>query len=241
MSIECTVGDDGGNLRVSVAGRLGLTDVAVLHDRLLKCLAEQPDGLLINLDALHVEEPLALAVLTAISRQAARWPGTPVVLCATSPDVRWLLRKPAYKRIPVFASMGAARAHLGETTRTLPSLSDQLIPVSGAARHARNLATDACLRWELPHLVAPASHIASELVSNVVDHAHTMMTMRLSLRTRFLNIAVRDGSPTEPPRTDQPPRHTGKGRGLLLVAAMAHTWGCMPTEDGKVMWAALSR
>ena len=56
------------------------------------------------------------------------------------------------------------------------------------------MATEACLRWDLPHLIAPASLIASELVSNVVDHAHTMMTLRLSLRQRFLTSPSADGS-----------------------------------------------
>ena len=243
MSIECTVDDNDGDLYVSLAGRLGLRDVASLHKRLLKCLAEQPDGLLIRLNELSVDEPLALAVFTAIARQAARWPGTPVLLCEPSPATRRLLRGPAYRSIPIFPTAAAARAHLGEQARTLPFLSDQLLPVTGAARHARDLATDACLRWELPHLIAPASHIASELVSNVVDHAHTMMTVRLALRPRHLNITVRDGSPEEPPslRPDRPPADAERGRGLLLVAAMAHTWGCMPTDDGKVMWASLLR
>ena len=243
MAIECTVGDDGGDLQVSVAGRLCMGDVARLHNRLLKCLAEQPDSLLIRLDELYVDEPLSLAVFTAIARQAARWPGTPVLLCGPPPATRRLLRAPAYRRIPTFASATAAQAHLGEQKRMLPSLSDELIPVAGAARHARDLATDACLRWELSHLIAPASHITSELVSNVVDHAHTMMTVRLSLRPRYLNIAVRDGSPEEPSPLppEQPPPHVAKGRGLLLVAAMANSWGCMPTVNGKVMWASLAR
>ena len=36
------------------------------------------------------------------------------------------------------------------------------------------------------------------LVANAIDHAHTMMTLRLSLQRRYLNIAVRDGSPRPP-------------------------------------------
>lgn len=239
MTVGCAVGDDGDNLLVaSLAGDLGLTDVVPLRNCLLKCLAEQPEALLVDLAGLTVSEPLALSVFTAVHRQAARWPGTPVLYCAAPPQTHTLLTAAAYRHLPLFATVDAGRQHAGTARRTLPSISDELLPVSGAARQARNVTTDACLRWELPHLVAPASLVASELVSNVVDHAHTMMTLRLSLRRRFLNIAVRDGSTVEP-RTAGP--SSPDARGLLLVNATAHSWGSLPTEGGKVVWAALAR
>jgi anti-sigma regulatory factor (Ser/Thr protein kinase) len=97
------------------------------------------------------------------------------------------------------------------------------------------------VRWGLPHLVAPASLVVSELVSNVVDHAHTMMTMRLSLRRRYLNIAVTDGSPAEPVAPADLPASGARGRGLFLVDATASSWGWLPTDGGKVVWAALAR
>jgi hypothetical protein len=30
-----------------------------------------------------------------------------------------------------------------------------------------------------------------------------------------------------------------RGRGLLLVEATAHSWGWLPTDNGKVVWASL--
>jgi hypothetical protein len=29
------------------------------------------------------------------------------------------------------------------------------------------------------------------------------------------------------------------GRGLLVVSALTHAWGCTPVPDGKVVWATL--
>jgi anti-sigma regulatory factor (Ser/Thr protein kinase) len=229
-------------LHVALAGELHMSDVVPVRERLLKCLAEQPGALMVDLAELAVAEPLALSVFTAVIRQAARWPGTPVLLCAPRPDTRTLLRGAAYRRLPVFGSTAEARRHFGQEHWTLPTISDDLLPISGAARQARNVATDACLRWDLQDLVAPACLITSELVSNVVDHANTMMTLRLSLRDRFLNIAVWDGSSAEPRRLKDPrPDGLGGGRGLLLVDAVAHSWGWLPTDDGKVVWAALAR
>ena len=242
MGIAFEVDGDGSTLVASLRGVLGLTDVAKVHVRLLKALAEQPDVLLLDLADLTVGEPLALSVFTAASSQASRWPGTPVLLCAPPPDTRRLLAGPAYRQLPVFDSLATASRYAEQRRgQAVPALTDELLPVSGAARHARNLASEACLLWDLPQLVAPASLIASELVSNVVDHAHTMMTLQLTLRRRFFHIAVRDGSPAEPPRPALVPAGAKRGRGLLLVDVTASAWGWLPSADGKVVWASLRR
>lgn len=241
MTIECGVGTVGDNLVVALTGRLGLRDVAPLRTRLFKCLAEEPEAMLVDLVGFSVAEPLALAVFIAVVRQAARWPGIPVLFCGPTPRTWALMNRGASHRLPTFRSISAAHAQLGRDRRTLPSLTDELLPVSGAARQARNAATEACLRWDLPHLVAPASLIVSELASNVVDHAHTMATLRLSLRRRHLTIALRDGSPAEPVRAAGRPPDARTGRGLILVEESAHSWGWLPTDGGKVVWASLAR
>ncbi|WP_250035327.1 ATP-binding protein [Paractinoplanes maris] len=242
MAITYEVSADEAGLVGSVVGPLGLSDVGTLHRHLLKSLAEQPHALLLDLSGMLVAEPLALSVFSATVRQAARWPGTTVLLCAPPGPTREALNGTAYRRLTVLDSLGAARASLARTPpEKMPVLSDELLPISGAARHARDLATDACLRWDLPRLAGPASLIANELVSNVVDHAHTMMTLRLSLRPRYLHIAVRDGSATEVRPSTHVPLDARRGRGLLLVDATAHAWGCLPSSDGKVLWASLKR
>jgi hypothetical protein len=239
VTVDCTVRNDDGRLVARLTGRLGLPQVAHLRIDLLKCLAEQPSALLVDLSGMTVAEPLALSVFIAVARQAARWPGTPVVLCAPGAETARLLHSAAYRRLPVHASVEAGRAHLGDGGHGPPTIAEDLLPISGAAREGRNVATDACLRWNLPGLIGPASLICSELISNVVDHARTMMTVRLSLGAKYLFIAVRDGSPVEPVSTVAPPV-ADRGRGLHLVASTAHLWGSLPTTDGKVVWASLT-
>ena len=242
MTVNVAVGGDGNEVSVALTGDLGLRDVAPVRLRLLKCLAEQPEALLVDLSELTVAEPLALSVFVAVARQAARWPGTPVLFCGLQPATRRrLMRSGAYGQLPMYASTDAARRDIGQDRQTLPTITDELLPITGAARQARNVATDACLRWDLPRLVASASLIVSELVSNVVDHAHTMMTLRLSLRQFSLAIAVRDGSPQEPVQPADVPAEAPGGRGLFLVEATAHTWGWLPATSGKVVWASLQR
>lgn len=235
MPVQCVVTDHRSGLLATLTGRLVLADTVKLRLALFKCLAEQPEALLIDLAGLSVAEPLALTVLAAVNRQAARWPGVPVLLCAPSEPVAGLLAVGLGRLLPVFPTVEAATGQAQVHRSGRRSLSDEFLPVSGAARQARDVATEACLRWELPRLIGPAALIAGELVGNVVDHASTMATLRLSLRPRFLTIAVQDGASAAP----VPPGPRGPGRGLLLVQESAHSWGWLPTEAGKVVWASL--
>jgi len=238
MAVGYAVSGDGAELIATLSGSLDLANAAQIRTHLFKCLAEQPDALLVDLAGLSVEEPLALAVFSAVNRQAARWPGIPVLYCAPTPPVRDMLANGAYRRLPVAATLDLARETVRAGGEAVPALIDDLLPIAGAARQARNIATEACSRWDLPDLIAPASVIAGELVTNVVDHANTMATLRVCLRQRYVTIGVRDGSSEEPRRV--PPGPLG-GRGLMLVEAMAHSWGWLPVDGGKVVWASLSR
>jgi anti-anti-sigma regulatory factor len=240
VTVECVVRllDDGLVARLS--GRLALTDTVRLRVDLLKCLAEQPRALFVDLADLTVADPLALSIFLAVARQAARWPGIPVLFCAPAPGAAELLAGGAYRRLTAFDSIGTARAHLGNGGHGLPGLVENLLPVAGAARRGRELVSDACLRWNQPALIDPASLVCSELISNAVDHASTMMQLRISLSTAYLFLAVRDGSSAEPHLSGEVPGVTTvRGRGLHLIAATAHSWGSLPATDGKVVWASL--
>lgn len=238
-SVRCEIDRHDAQFVVRISGELDLTTAPQIRTTLLKCLADQPDTLAVDLSALTVAGNASLAVFLAVARQAAMWPGTPLLLCAPSPATAALLKSGHAGTLPVFPNVAAAQAST-DGRATLPSISDELLPVSGAARRARDLSTEACARWDLPELVGPASIVVSELVSNVVAHAHTMMTLRLVLRRRYLHIAVRDGSTEEPRLVHSSPLDPGGGRGLALVDAVARRWGSLPTDGGKVVWAVLN-
>ena len=238
MTVECTVRDDRDFLLASLTGRLTMTDISRVRIHLFKCLAEQPQALLIDLSGLMVGDKMALAVFTAVARQAAVWPGTPILLCSATPHTSVMLAGAAYRRIPRFPSVDAALEHMANGGHVMPTITETLLPIAGAPRHSRNLATEACARWNVPELTAAASLVCSELISNVIDHARTMMTLRLSLGSKFLFVAVRDGSVVEP-RIGPVRPGALRGRGLQIVAVTAHSWGCLPATDGKVVWASL--
>jgi anti-anti-sigma regulatory factor len=226
---------------VTLHGDVDQAGAPRLRLALMRTLAEQPDAMLVDIGGMAVVEPPTLSVFTAVARQAALWPAIPVLLCAPSPGVAAVLAGGAEQRLPVFPTVAAAADAAATERLSRPSIADELLPVRGAARYARDLATDTCVRWELPHLVWPASLVASELVSNAVQHAHTMVTLRFALSRRYVHIAAWDGSTAEPvvrhPKGDDP----AGGRGLLLVEALATHWGSLPADGGKVVWATLAR
>jgi hypothetical protein len=119
-------------------------------------------------------------------------------------------------------------------------LSDQLLPTPGAARHARDMVTEACAMADLAELIGPAGLVADELVANGVEHAGTLMTLRIISRAHYLHLAVGDGSPDPPRLPPLPPPTAPRGRGLILVDAIATRWGWQPSSEGKVVWATLS-
>ncbi|MFG1603145.1 STAS domain-containing protein [Actinoplanes sp. NPDC049265] len=238
MPVRCETRQLGPRVLVRVSGDLSAETAPHVRMALLKSLVEQPDAVVVELTGLSVREPAALAVFSAVVRQAAVWPGTPLLIAAPDPDQAAQLAGGRYGRLAVFAS--AAQALIAKPDNRIPMLSEALLPVTGAAARARALAREACHRWIVPQLTDAAILVTGELVTNAMEHANTMIGLRLSMGHRYLMIAVRDGS-TERPRLDSGP--AGKiatGRGLRLVEELSHRWGCLLAPDGKVVWASLA-
>ena len=85
-----------------------------------------------------------------------------------------------------------------------------------------------------------AELLTSELVANVILHAHTEFEVRVCAISSGVRLEVDDGSSTLPsPGTlhDQ----AGSGRGLMLVQLLASRWGAERRGDGgKTVWFELS-
>jgi hypothetical protein len=239
-ALSWTTGERDGCVIVTVRGLLDRSGIRGLYGALQKGLAEQPAALLADLSGMSLGEETALSVFTALQRQAAIWPGTPMLLCAPVREVADLLSRRRYGILQVRADVDRAVLEVNRDGVVAPMVSDQLLPLTGASRQARNLATEACLRWDLPDLVGPASVIVTELVTNAVEHANTMITLRFTRRLRYLHIAVRDGSAWPPEARVPDGYESDRGRGLLLVDSLAVDWGWLPTRDGKVVWATLA-
>lgn len=105
---------------------------------------------------------------------------------------------------------------------------------------ARRFAVRTLEAWGLPAVGWSAAVVVTELASNAVLHARTEFDVAVVRLRDAVRLEVTDRARTAPrPRTHGPDATTG--RGLLLVAELARTWGTQPAPDGpgKTVWCEL--
>ena len=219
---------------VRVAGVLDAGTAPVVRSCLLHLVADQPEAVVVDVRELTVADPEAVSALRDVAREAVDWPGCHLLLAAGADGSVW-----RNAGLPVWTTPDEALAALGEP-EPQRFLRAPLQPVIGAARRSRELVTEACARWDLPDLAGPACIVVTEMVNNVVAHAHTPMTVLLAVHGGTMSVAVRDQSTYVPRFTGSPvPVTSYGGRGLLLIDSVARQWGSLVLDDGKVVWAVL--
>jgi anti-sigma regulatory factor (Ser/Thr protein kinase) len=106
-----------------------------------------------------------------------------------------------------------------------------------AARHfvASTLAT-----WRWRGSLDEVVLLTSELVANGVTHASSPMTLTVTGQGDCVRVELSDAS-AAPPVVRSYQADSERGRGLVLVAALARRWGVEPVQtDGKVVWFEIS-
>ena len=110
-------------------------------------------------------------------------------------------------------------------------------PTSASA--ARSFVADTLETWGVgTYVLQRAVLLTSEVVTNAIVHARSPLTLVVTSTPATVRIGVRDGS-------RQLPRQSGgdelnRGRGLLLVEALADRWGTAPEGHGKTVWFELA-
>ena len=111
-----------------------------------------------------------------------------------------------------------------------------------SAAQARRLITATGGSWPSP-LADTARLLVSELVGNAIRHGHGEISLRVQLTSQgALRVEVSDGNPTGPHVVDPPPAaDQDSGRGMLIVRALADSWGTRAntTSSGKTVWFEL--
>jgi anti-sigma regulatory factor (Ser/Thr protein kinase) len=114
-----------------------------------------------------------------------------------------------------------------------------------SARQARSAIRQALTAWRMDHLSGDAELLASELVANAAEHGDGQ-PISLALRRHpgpggrpGITCEVTDTSAAMPRRPGPGP-DAERGRGLAIVAALAHSSGVRTTPGGKTTWFTLA-
>jgi hypothetical protein len=232
----------GTVLALGLSGQLTGADRPAVREVLLRCLAECPAALAVDLSGVRVTGDEPLVAIPAALREARGWPPVPVLLYGAGPElVGRLDRLGITGQARHLASREQALAAASDQPRLASRVTDTLTATPQAPAQGRALLHRACRGWQLGAVAQAAEVIMSELCANVVMHARTSMRIIVNRTVTHLYLVVRDGDPDLPLRRPLPPGGSpvDTGNGLHLVAAFATAWGAMPTTDGKAVWASL--
>jgi hypothetical protein len=136
---------------------------------------------------------------------------------------------------PVVEQRSAAS---GSTERIVRA---SLVPEPEAPAHARHLVAYMLGHWGYDdRAVDDAKLIVSELTSNAVRHAHSLLSLEVEVQEdSALRITVEDRAPLAASKLNggliPQPLH-----GLGLIEALCAGWGVQRTRDGKIVWAELA-
>jgi anti-sigma regulatory factor (Ser/Thr protein kinase) len=118
--------------------------------------------------------------------------------------------------------------------------STRLEPVPASASVARRLVREALTEADATELAVPAQLAVSELVTNAILHAATLVDVTMEVTADSLTVRVRDWSPRLPEPRTADDLATG-GRGLAIVAAVTDEHGVDLRPVGKSVWFRLLR
>ncbi|OAA27122.1 anti-sigma regulatory factor (Ser/Thr protein kinase) [Frankia sp. EI5c] len=82
---------------------------------------------------------------------------------------------------------------------------------------------------------ATAELLVSELVTNAIKYGRPPVWLLVELRPGLVHASVSDTSTTLPYRREIDSDSEG-GRGLLVLDALAGSWGAVSVESGKYTW-----
>ncbi|MGH8869660.1 MAG: ATP-binding protein [Actinomycetes bacterium] len=225
---------------VTLTGRLAAKSYAQVRTAFNYALAELPDAVIFDVDAVTHAHRDTSDWFAAMAGQAAQWPGIPWVLAgADGGPVSRLVRHNGGSSLPRFLTVAEALEAMS-TARARVEARFVLPPKPEAVGAARQFVAAACREWNATAYEWAAPLVTSELVTNAVLHTGTSVQVICSYGDNGFRLAVRDGL-GEPPTRLNPTPDGERGRGLFLVHRLANGWGTLPTSDGgKVVWCLVA-
>lgn len=238
MTVDQHLDDGAGGLVVlSVSGVLEATTYAQLRDAIVKAALGGPPAVIVDVDAMAVSTPSALAAFTSARWHVSQWPDVAIIVTAADPMVRRAFSRagveryvPVYPTVSAAASAVAAREHRYRRRVVL-----RLHDGTPLAR-AQFFVDEHLQAWQMSEYRLAVGTVTRALVENAMTHGRGGGALRLETDGGVITVAVSDDNPAQAVRRERRPDVVGM-HGLDIVAALSRSWHNSPTGTGKTVWA----
>jgi anti-anti-sigma regulatory factor len=227
-----------GALLVHPVGSLTMRNRRHLRSAVLKCLAECPTAVVIDLSDCELTDLLAAAVFVAVRLEAAAGPGINVLLCGATGALA--------DRIEALDPGQLTYRTRDEAVHAI----DQGLPVATWRRArfpsapestslAGCLVADACIDWRLPDLIHPARAVMFNLIHDAFVCSPNELRVIVSQRPAGLVLSVRSHIPAghwDDCALDRQPQH----RTTTLATTQKVTYYRTVIATDHLNWALVS-
>jgi len=203
-------------------------------------LIDQPSMLLLDLSQANDVDETALITVALVAREAQVWPGARLAILGAGPDTPEALRRLGVGAFVSTFNDPATAAVAAAAVAAPPREYRRIEPTEGAPATAREVVRLFAEANGVAGEPAAAELVASELVTNAVMHAGTPIDFTVRLLDDCVHIAVRDENPNPARIAGYVSDSDEHGRGLLLVDALAVSWGTVFPGIGKIVWATVA-
>ncbi|QUQ67185.1 STAS domain-containing protein [Kutzneria sp. CA-103260] len=239
--VTCEVSEQHGATIIRPEGQLDIGTYGHLRDVLLKCAADQPRALIVDLAALTITQEFLVSVFVTVWMRTEQWSPVPLVIVPGPTNSAQFQHGPARRFLTIRPTVRDAVERLAEPQQHHRTV--LWLPSSPLCLHVvAEFVAETCGNWQVDELMEDAVAVAAELVGNAVRHTASPARLRLELWPGRLTVAVTDEDPRPvrwPHRDAQP---DPADSGLKLIVRRARAWGCSRAwSGGKVVWAVLSR
>jgi anti-anti-sigma regulatory factor len=183
-----------GAMLVHPAGPLTWRNRHHLRLEVLKCFAECPTAVILDLSDTTLVDRVAAAMFVALNREAAAGPGITVLICGAAGDLARRLSALEPRR-PLYPGRAAAVRAIGGAPEVVDWVDRRLPPEPESTSVAGCLIADACAAWRLPHMIHPARQVMFELVQAAYRCPPETLHVIASLREPQLVLSVRSRIP----------------------------------------------
>jgi anti-anti-sigma factor len=225
---------------LTVDGVLDSSTYLSLRDAIIKAALDEPQAVLVDVNALEVPASSAWSVFTSARWHVSTWPDVPIVLvCGHAGGRSTIARTGVTRYVPVYATVDAALAAVSDGRRARLRAGTELPASLASLRRAREFVAEWLREWSHQTLIPVATVIVNVFVENILQHTASAPVLVLESNGDAVTISVQDDSSTPAARHEDPYRGGERVSGLAIVASLCSAWGSTPTPSGKTVWAVI--